>query len=509
MEVLPPSISYSDDDQRNLEQLLETFGSIVSLEDIASAYCQAGRNVDTAGELLCNLQRSTSSTSSFAPKDEMEGASTSSDFSSKNMLVNPLAEGNSKLSKAKKCSASMGTVSGVIGRQYGRQKLLTDQSCKVTKPLKLNSVELTTSEIRGEKLSPDTMTVRETMTKDVEEFLFTMLGDGFSLGMDVIQEVLGLCGYDIEKSVERLLDLSASKLEKNNEVLSMAAQKSMEKCPDIKSLPCHSQETMQCIDSSQNRKARSMTKNELDLPNGVKDRYDLQKEVLEALFNISKRFEEEPIRTFPGKEARRSRSFGQVVLEPLRHTSTLHSMDTAKPQIAEEENEETEDSYEVLRKAVKEYWVPMKEYYKAAVDAFVKGNHDQAYKLLESGHFFMNRAREANEKSAQKLLETRDEEEEVSLDLHDHTPKEALRLLKLHLISLSGIPSIQYFKLIVGANDEDTKEGARKRLIIKLLERESIKWTEEGNGRVIVIRVDKINPKHLSFAEKPGTDCNA
>lgn len=38
--------------------------------------------------------------------------------------------------------------------------------------------------------------------------------------------------------------------------------------------------------------------------------------------------------------------------------------------------------------------------------------------------------------------------------------------------------------------------------ILELLERESIKWTEEGSGQIIVIRVDKINPKRLSFAKK-------
>lgn len=38
--------------------------------------------------------------------------------------------------------------------------------------------------------------------------------------------------------------------------------------------------------------------------------------------------------------------------------------------------------------------------------------------------------------------------------------------------------------------------------IIELLEKDSIEWTEEDSGQIIVIRVDKVNPKRLSFAKK-------
>ena len=82
--------------------------------------------------------------------------------------------------------------------------------------------------------------------------------------------------------------------------------------------------------------------------------------------------------------------------------------------------------------------------------------------------------------------------EEMSLDLHEHEPKEAIRFLRLHLSSLSGIPcrsffflvhiffsslkytmtwfyisssAIRYLKVTVSGNTEDTKEGARKRLV--------------------------------------------
>ncbi|XP_043697059.1 putative nuclear RNA export factor SDE5 [Telopea speciosissima] len=102
------------------------------------------------------------------------------------------------------------------------------------------------------------------------------------------------------------------------------------------------------------------------------------------------------------------------------------------------------------------------------------------------------------------IIDCRNEtQEEMSLDLHDFDAKEAIRLLKFHLASVSGIPVIRYLKVIVESNATDITKGARKRLVRKLLERQSIKWTEEGNGETILIRVDEIDPKKLSFARKP------
>lgn len=37
---------------------------------------------------------------------------------------------------------------------------------------------------------------------------------------------------------------------------------------------------------------------------------------------------------------------------------------------------------------------------------------------------------------------------------------------------------------------------------MKLLEKESIKWSEGGNAGTILIHLENINPKRLSFAKK-------
>lgn len=210
MDVLRSKSSYSDEDSQNLGHLLDVFGSVVSLKEIAAAYCQAGRDVYTAGEILCNHQGGTSSISSVSVGEiEAEGSdgklqgSTScilpsafkEEFSgtgsSDNLLGRSDADICSTAPKPRKNSVSLGTVSGIIGREYGRTRPSNKEPREVSKPLKLDSRVLAPSDIWGEEVQSDDMGTSAPVQKDVEEFLFTMLGDGFQLDKSVIHEVLG------------------------------------------------------------------------------------------------------------------------------------------------------------------------------------------------------------------------------------------------------------------------------------------------------------------------------
>ncbi|KAL9257532.1 putative nuclear RNA export factor SDE5 [Drosera capensis] len=55
---------------------------------------------------------------------------------------------------------------------------------------------------------------------------------------------------------------------------------------------------------------------------------------------------------------------------------------------------------------------------------------------------------------------------------------------------------------IIGVDEDDVSRKARKRLVLKLLDRESIKWTEDEASGTTCIRLDEINPKRLSFSKK-------
>ncbi|KAL7242457.1 hypothetical protein ACSBR1_014939 [Camellia fascicularis] len=238
-------------------------------------------------------------------------------------------------------------------------------------------------------------------------------------------------------------------------------------------------------------------------PREQKPHDDLQHELLFTLFHFPNRSEGISRETVAINAVKRSKAFRQVVVEPLRDTTVEGKTANMSPRNDIKEDDEG-DSYLVLRKAVKEYRATMKEYYKAAIEAFAQGDNARASRLLEEGQFFRGKAREADEESAQMITEARNGETEdaVSLDLQNQGAKEAIRLLKCHLSSLSGISSMKYLKVIVETNGEDVSKRSRKRLIIKLLEKESITWVEDGNPGTIKICLDEINPKCLSFAKK-------
>ncbi|XP_007212421.2 putative nuclear RNA export factor SDE5 [Prunus persica] len=512
MQAFSSPTSSDDDQKRDLEYLLEVFSSMCSLKDIASAYCQERQNVEMAAEILCaSLVSPSDGAGSSKVKFEGASATSSEGMSSDKVLQNPIkGAGNTRASKSKKNSVSGGTVSGMIGKEYIRPRSSTNESIEVKKPLKLGLKEVPASEIWSEEVESTMPAENSKMHADIEEFLFKMLGEGFKLDMDVIREVLGKSSYlaivdmmckrfisahpsrnvtpeqlekkimisilNFQQSMENLLFMSASNLEKSDDIIGLSSLKSTEMSPYQHS--AHSKSPIE-----------------------EKDGLVLQKEVLEALFHVPERSEEAPKRSHPVREVKRYKAFRKFAVEPFRDTLVECKNATLAPEeVTSAEDGDGDNSYQVLRRSVKEHWITMKEYYKAAFDAFCEGDRVRTDKLLEEGHFYSRKAQEADEKYTQKLLEAQSRENVVSLDLHHHEPKEAVRLLRLQLTYFSGIPDFTYLKVIVGTND--TTGAARRRMIIKQLEKESIKWTEEENGRTIWIRLHVIDPKCLSFSRK-------
>ncbi|KDP27035.1 hypothetical protein JCGZ_20970 [Jatropha curcas] len=500
MEAISTAAPYVDED---LEKLVEFFGSTFSVEDVASAFCEAGRDSNLAAEILCGVHGTNSNALPLKCPSGLDSARSVSSELPSDKYLEKVSDGQKRTKElgSKKYSASMGTVSSVIGKEYTKPRPKTNEYIEAKKPLMLESKDFPVSMIWSEDNTPNVTTRNCPPKADIEEFLFKMLGDGSQIDMPVIQQVLGLCGYDVQKSIDKLLDLSASTLE-NCEGVGVAADNSTGKCSEQESVSLR--ERVQHLDSDRRDGGELKASNLTSSPKGEMDRTGLQKEVLQALFDVPNRSEEapkfaRPRRFMPGK---RLKAFGKLVTERHKDATREHKPSAAEQHIVSEE-EDADNNYEVLRAAVKEYLITMKEYYKAAVDAFVKGDHARAHKLQEQGQFFKEKAREADDRSCQKLVETRNEEV-MCVELHDNEPKESLRLLRLHLTSLSGIPSIKYLRLKLESNNEDAMKGKRKRLILKQLEKESIKWNEEGDGETILIQVDVINPKSLSFAKKQG-----
>lgn len=166
-----------------LKSLFDAFGSAFSLNEIASAYLKAGYNADLAGEILFQMQGSTSSSAS---NGELGNGDNLGQY--KVLEKSYQVKGNQKTGKSKVQPFSAGTVSNVIGKEYARSKPSANNITKVYKPVKVGVKALHESPSEGDCTGiPSDFHLHH----DMEDFLFKMLGDGFKLKREVIREVLG------------------------------------------------------------------------------------------------------------------------------------------------------------------------------------------------------------------------------------------------------------------------------------------------------------------------------
>ncbi|CAH8260588.1 unnamed protein product [Arabidopsis lyrata] len=486
------SSSNSDPDSRSLQVLLDAFGSRFSLDDIAAAYCQASQNVDVAGEILFAMTEKTPQCDQVEMKNET--SKPSQVYVPKE--VRRQEDSKAKVWRPKRNSISVGTVSSVIGKEYARTRPISNAPREATKPMKIDSRDIPETELWSEEMPKSNEPKTNRAPTDVEEFIVKMLGEGFQASQDVIHQVLGVCGYDVKKSTEKLLDLSDTKkyadVGISNEVMSKIDPQRQE------STSCNQVELQEF---SQSDGARTFTGSE----EGRNAKNGLEKEVLEALFSGTERYVGEPKVTRHFGE-RRPRVAGRPVFKPLEDPFQERVVAVKKSSNTSKEDED-ENEFKAHRKAVREHLNQMKEYYGAAAEAFSKGETERAHRLVEKGHFFGQKAREADDKSIAKMIDvkkdddsTYEEDEVVTVNVNEHETKEALRLLKRQLNFFSGISSFKYLRVALGDKKEDFK--SKRKHIVKLLEGESIAWTEEDSGLVMMIRVDKIDPKKLSFAKK-------
>ncbi|TKY59414.1 hypothetical protein E2542_SST16503 [Spatholobus suberectus] len=482
------------DEEKALKCLLDAFGSVFSLEEIASAYCKASRNADLAGEILYEMRGSSPAASAIRDSSNAdvrtEGSSQSSDGYS---LENSFQE--RKTSRPKVRPASAGTVSSIIGKDYARPAPSANGSFGGTKPTRLDAKSLPMTGIWREESKTDDVSSskHDRLHRDMEDFLFKMLGDGFQLDRNMVRQVLDACGYDMQKSLVELLDRSNMALGKRT------AGRFTDMKPNSEA-PSSERKSEDLNYPRGDGNIASSTKG-MELHEQQRQKHDLQKEVLPTLFNYHGHCEEAPRRTV--KDLKKKSRYGHVVFEPPKDFPEEFNVDMDFSRRENIDDPEDEEDYQNVRKAVKEYRRAMNEYYKAAVDAFGKGDQIKAEKLLEQGQFFLRKAHEADEESIKTITETRTTEaQEMVLDLRDHGSKEAIRLLKCHLSSLSGIPSFEYLKVIVDANDKENTKGSRRRLqVLKLLEQESITWVEGETAGTILIRLANIERKRLSFVK--------
>ncbi|CAN1731637.1 Putative nuclear RNA export factor SDE5 [Linum perenne] len=499
MEVAPCNVPTHDDEEKALAVLLDVFGSVFPLEQIASAYCKAGRDPDLAGQLLYNWQGGLSTSVHSEPIKEEVDEDAFASSSSAAVGVSGHADLKIRAPKQKGRPVSAGTVSSFLGKDYIKSKPVANGSSLVRKPLKLDANEWLVSD-DGEQKGEQSQPVNEIMQESMEDFLFKMLGNGFQMDREVIRGVLDKCGYNMQECMENLIDLSENMLVKDDKRLHETTDK-VGLISEFKLSKVSLKTEGSCVSENQ---SLDCSGSELAL----QKRNDLQKEVLAALFTAPERYEEPPRRIVRPPRRGYLHASREVVWKPPGEVisskpiaaQALNGVDDVAAEAGEED-----DEYQRLRRIVVECRVTMKEYYRSAVEAFTREEYEKADRLMEKGQFFHSKAQQADEESSNKLFETKyaETEDQVKLDLHEHDAKDAIRTLKIHLSKLSGISSIKYLKVIVETDEEDVTKGKRKRTLKKFLDRESISWTEdEGKPGIVMVRVDNVDRSKLSFAHK-------
>lgn len=196
MEVSSSNGLTSDIEEKALNSLLDAFGSMFTLQEIASAYCNAGGNVHLATEFLFEQPASvTTSTAQLSSGEEWSKQSTesiNSDISESSYQAN----GKFKSSKTKGRTVSAGTISSIIGKDYVKSVHPANGSCIATKPSKWDLKQLPMSEIWREEGKPNPPK-NDLLPEDMEDFLIKLLGEGFQMERGVVREILGMPNFII------------------------------------------------------------------------------------------------------------------------------------------------------------------------------------------------------------------------------------------------------------------------------------------------------------------------
>ncbi|KAL0289066.1 UNVERIFIED_CONTAM: SMR domain-containing protein [Sesamum angustifolium] len=473
-------------EQGILKNLLEGFAS-VSVEEAASTYREAASDLSKAAEIPTTsaVLEEQSATCSSSSRNYDAGSSSSSNASEVFVVANNFLQDGFKQKskhKLKKVVASAGTVSTVLGKDYVRSI-----------PKKVSS------KMKGFR--------EENWSKEeAEQFLCSMLGDDCELSLAVVSDVLCQCDYNLDKALDVLLELSASSkeqvsgycessssrgdaqylLESNYTLIdrmsdSISHSSDIELQDNIWFTGNLSRNVSKTIKTGESNRLTETENLESELP----------QKVLESLFNMPtpKTAEHEP----------NTMNWRNVVkkMTSLGHRFEPGDNEQGHPIHAKG------DEYQVYREAAKQHWNSMKSYYQKATTAFTNGEKEYAAYLSQQGRLQNKMAREADEKASQDIFTARNEsiENVITIDLHGQHIKQAMKLLKLHLLFGAYVRSVRSFRVITGCGSHGVGKSKLKNSVINLLQKECIAWSEEP--WTLFIRLD--GQRDFSFLDS-GSD---
>ncbi|KAK3035447.1 hypothetical protein RJ639_032872, partial [Escallonia herrerae] len=464
-----------------LESLMEAFVS-VSLDEADSVYREANGDPNKAAEILGGLTEVSTGCSSSGGGSESASSSsgrTSEGFGEANF--GGFVGGCEKVKMKKKVVvASTGTVGAVLGKDYLR----------------------TTPKTERVKGCGGVDAERE----DMEQFLCGMLGDECELSMAVVRDVL--CEYLLhfgsffvelllfcvsadmtlkrdlcrngqcrdstisnEEDTQFLLEASDSLTDRTSDSTSHLSENELQ--DNVWSLG-HCRTYFEALAGPEAQTPTSPKKSESELPWTV----------LETLFNVPKSSEPES----------NSMNWRNVVkkMESLGPRFESCPPGSAEPRqrtgYAEPRQPTPGSDYQEFRKSATQHWDSMKSCYQKAATAYRNGAREYASHLSDQGRLHNKMAREADAKASQDIFEARNKsfENVITIDLHGQHVKQAMRLLKLHLIFGAYVRSVQLFRVITGCGSRGAGKSKLKQSVIDLIQKEGIEWREENRGTLLI-----------------------
>ena len=455
-------------EKQKIDSLMEAFCSF-SVEEATAAYREAGGDLNRAAEVLSNLvddyDPSAVSVASGSSGQETGSTSEYGAGSSSSCGEDLTRERWFKGRKENRVIAATGMVSSVIAKDYLKPK---------------KEEFFTSKEICGKgKKAGD--------REKAEQFLSSMLGDDCELSLAVVRDVLCQCGYDVDMALNVLLDMSSSSTDD-----SLSGR-----CSGV-GLSDSPTETSFDIDTSESEPSfwggysqRDYSKALMSSPDPFETSQGssadpfatsqgssepcLPQKVLESLYNVPRSPKHEPKAMNWRNVAKKMQSLG---IDCSSSSGEGSQPDTLAK----------DDGYHELRKGATEQWNVTKSYYQKAAEAYSKGGRAHAAYLSEKGRAASKLAQRADERASQDIFvaRNRDIENVITIDLHGQHVKQAMKLLKMHLLLGSYVPSVQTLRVITGCGSHGFGKSKVKQSVTMLLEREGVRYCEENKGTLLI-----------------------
>ncbi|KAL0824217.1 hypothetical protein Bca101_047894 [Brassica carinata] len=496
-------------EKQNIDSLMEAFCS-VSVEEATAAYREAGGDLNRAAEILSNLVDDDPSTISVASGSSGQETGSTSEYgagSSSSCGEDLTRERWFKGGKQNRVIAATGMVSSVIAKDY----LKPNPVKKKEFPLAERSYEVCGN---GKKAGD---------REKAEQFLSSMLGDDCELSMAVVRDVLCQCGYDVDMALNVLLDMSSSStddsLSGRCSGIGFSDSQPAESSFDIdtsESEPSfwggysqrdYSKAPMSSADPFATSQGSSV--DPFATTYGSSDSEPcLPQKVLESLFNIPRSPKHEPKAMNWRNVAKKMQSLGGI-------DGSSSSGEGSQPATLVKD-----DGYHELRKGANDQWNVTKSYYQKAAEAYSKGGRAHAAYLSEKGRAASKLAQRADERASKDIFVARlavlrryrsnadtlspfillwtkpslhlykcrnkGIENVITIDLHGQHVKQAMKLLKMHLLLGSYVPSIQTLRVITGCGSHGFGKSKVKQSVTNLLEREGVRYCEENKGTLLI-----------------------